>query len=184
MLLAIALLAVYVRFDVARGLTGVTSFLLAAGFALHTAAVWEYAATANRQLLEVRKAAIALPPGRRMFQLETNQNLRFLADPLLHSDGYVTLWSRGILLSNYEAAHYYFPVQLRPPYPQTLASFVSQLQSLDPTGREDRALVQKFLADDGPFLDVLLVRTADEGGRRLYNRPLAKFFGRVIIFGC
>ena len=66
------------------------------------------------------------------------------------------------MLSNYEAAHYYFPVKLRPEYPQTLVTLVSQLQELDPRQDADRARVRQFLAEHERDIDVLLVRTTDQ----------------------
>ncbi len=162
MLLSLTMLIVYVRFDVGRVLTVGTSLLVAAGFALHTAAIWDYAATANRELREVHDAAATIPPNQRIFQMGTSRNIRFQADPLLHSDAYVALWSGGILISNYEAAHYYFPVKLQPAYPQTLLSLVPELQSLDLTRNDDRVHVREFLSDHEQYIDVLLIRTLDK----------------------
>ena len=97
----------------------------------------------------------------RSFQIETAQRLRFQADPLLHADGYVALWSRGVCLSNYEAAHYYFPIQFRPPYPQTLVTRLADLQSVDLTREDASAHVREFVATNGPWIDVILLRTSD-----------------------
>jgi len=162
MLFSLTMLAIYVRFDVKRWLTIGTSILVALAFTLHLAEVWDYAGSAHRQLLEVREAAMSIPPGERIFQIGTQQDPRFKADVLAHSGGYAALWSRGILLSNYEAAHYYFPMLLRPGYPQTLVSLRGELQSLDLKRDADRALIQKFVSDHEQYIDVLLVRTTDE----------------------
>jgi hypothetical protein len=88
----------------------------------------------------------------------------------------VALWTRGVLLSNYEAAHYYFPVKLRPDYPPTLISSVSQLEELDPDREGDRILVQRFLTEHRSLIDVLLVQTADER----FVSFLQRAFGKVL----
>jgi hypothetical protein len=160
MLLSITMIIAYVRFDVGRVLTVGTSLLVAVGFAMHTAAIWDYAATANRQLLEVKSAAETIPPGQRIFQIRTKQSIRFRADSMRHSDGYVALWSRGILLSNYEAKHYYFPVKLQPAYPPMLCSLGTDLENLDPERAGDG--VRDLLSNCDQFIDVLVVRTVDE----------------------
>jgi hypothetical protein len=162
MLLSITLLVVYIRFDVGRALNVTTGLLVAVGFALHTAAIWEYASSASGQMLEVKKAAATIPPSQRIYEIGTIPISRFQADPLLHCDGNAALWSNGVLLSNYEAAHYYFPVKLRPEYPQSLVTLVPELQELDPKEEGDRVRIQKFLEDNNRYIDVLLVRTADE----------------------
>ena len=63
MLLALTLLVVYARFDAGRLLGVVTSLLVALGVSMHLAAVWDYTATANRQLTNVRQLATHVPPG-------------------------------------------------------------------------------------------------------------------------
>jgi hypothetical protein len=161
MLLSITLLVAYVRFDVNRFLTLATSLLIGLGFALHLAAIWDFTTFSDRQMRDVQMAAAKIPPGERIYQVGTPPRLRFEADPGLHRDAYAALWSRGVLMSNYEAAHYYFPVKLRPTYPQSLVTEVSQLQELDAKQAADRERLRKFLADHQASIDVLLVRTAD-----------------------
>jgi hypothetical protein len=176
MLCSLLLLLMFVRFDLPRWLNVLTSLFVAAALGLQTAAIWDFDATANRQLLEVQTAATSIPTGQRIFQMGTRQDSRFLADPLLHCDGYAGLWTGGIVLSNYEAAHYYFPVKLRPAYPQSLLTFLSELQTLDLDRDADRTRLQGFLREHQPYIDVLLVRTTD-------NRfaPLARpWFGEVL----
>ena len=65
MLLSLTLLVVYVRFDVSRRLTIVTSILVGVGFALHLAAICDYSASADRQIREVQTAAAAISPDQR-----------------------------------------------------------------------------------------------------------------------
>jgi hypothetical protein len=162
MLLSLTTLIMYVRFGVGRVLTFGTSLLVAVGFALHMAAVWDFTATANRQLLELKRAAATIPPGQRIYQMHTNLERRFRSDPLLHAEGYVALWSHGILLSNYEAGLYYFHVKLRPAYPQTLISHLLILENVDRQRDGDSVWLRKFLSDHEQFIDVLLVQTVDE----------------------
>jgi hypothetical protein len=160
-LFSLILLAVYVRFDVSRRLTIATSVLVGAGFALHLAAICDYARSADRQIREVQTAAATISPGRRIYQVGTLERLRFEADAGLHGDAYAALWSRGVLLSNYEAAFYYFPVKLRPDYPRSLVTQISQMQELDPNREADRDRLRKFLTDHERLIDVLLVRSSD-----------------------
>jgi hypothetical protein len=176
MLFSLSMLAVYVRFDVKRWLTIGTSALVALAFTLHLAEVWDYAGSAHRQLLEVREAARSIPPGERIFQIGTRQDPRFRADVLAHSDGYAALLSGGILLSNYEAAHYYFPVRLRPGYPQTLVSLLGELQTLDLQREADRVRLKEFVSNHERYIDVLLVRNADPDIVSLVRDP----FGEVL----
>ncbi len=161
MLLSLITLVVYVRFDGKRLLSVAAGVLIALTFALHAAAVWDYAATANRQLRETRKAVAAIPSGQRLYQIGTKRDLRFRADPLLHSDAYLALWSHGVLLSNYEAAHHYFPTKLKSPYPQSLVELVEKLQSVDLKQEGDRRLVQDFLSAQKESIDILIVQTSD-----------------------
>jgi hypothetical protein len=161
MLFSLTMLAVYVRFDVNRWLTIGTSLLLALAFTLHLAEVWDYAGSAHRQLLEVREAATSIPSGERIFQVGSQLNPRFKADVLAHSAGYAALSSQGIWLSNYEAAHYYFPVRLRPDYPQTLVSVLGELQTLDLRREADRVRLKEFVSDHERYIDVLFVLSSD-----------------------
>jgi hypothetical protein len=161
MLLSLTLLVVYVRFDVSRRLTIVTSLLVGVAFVLHLAAICDYAASADRQIREVQTAAAAISPDQRIYQIGTPERLRFEADAGLHGDAYAALWSHGVLLSNYEAAFYYFPVKLRPDYPRSLVTQISHMQELDPHQGVDRDRLRKFLSDHEPLIDVLLVRSAD-----------------------
>jgi hypothetical protein len=178
MLLSLTMLIVYARFDAGRVLTVATGLLVALGFAFHAAALWDYAATANRQLLETREAAASIPAGRRLYQIGTKPVPRFRADPVLHSDAYVALWSRGVLLSNYEAAHYYFPVKLRPTEPQSLVQLTEDLQSIDLRRSADYALVQGFLSTQKQHIDVLIVRTVDPDLISLAQRSFSEVLWR------
>jgi hypothetical protein len=115
MLISIILLVPYLRFDLSRKLTGLTALVLAAGLGLQVASVWEYAMASDRMLSPLSSAVASIPPGRRIFGfVPPKGDLKFVADPRTHADAYLALWSRGTLLSNYEACLYYFPVRFRP----------------------------------------------------------------------
>lgn len=161
MLFALILLAVYVRFDLSRRLSIAAGLLVAVGFALHLAALCDYAHAANRQIREVQTAAATISANQHIYQVGTLSRLRFEADAGLHGDAYAAVWSRGVLLSNYEAAFYYFPVKLRPDYPQSLVTQISQMQELDPNRQTDRDRLRKFLTEHERAIDVLLVRSGD-----------------------
>jgi hypothetical protein len=178
MLLSLTMLIVYVRFDAGRLVSIATGILIALGYAFHAAAVWDYAATANRQLLETREAAATIPAGGRLYQIGTKRDLRFRADPVLHSEAYVALWSRGILLSNYEAAHYYFPVKLRAADPQSLVQLTEELQCIDLKRSADQALVNDFLSTQKQYIDVLIVRTVDQDLISLAQRTFSEVLWR------
>jgi hypothetical protein len=128
---------------------------------LHLAAVCDYAAFADKQIRDVQQAAAVIAPDQRIDQVGTPERLRFEADPGLHGDAYAALWSRGVLLSNYEAAFYYFPVKLRPDYPRSLVTQISHLQELDPHREADCEHLRKFLSDHERLIDVLIVRAGD-----------------------
>jgi hypothetical protein len=176
MLLSLAILVGFVRFEGGRVFHMATGLLVGVAVALQAAAIWDYAATANRQLLEVRSSAATIPPGQRVFQINTLRHTRFQADPLVHADAYVALWTQGVLLSNYEAAHYYFPVKLRPNYPTTLISSLSKLEDPDPDNEGDRIFVRRFFTEHRALIDVLFVQTADEQ----FVSFLQSAFGKVL----
>jgi hypothetical protein len=177
MLLSLTVLIVYARFDTGR-ISTIAMGLVALGFAFHAVAVWDYAATANRQLLETREAAATIPAGRRLYQIGTKRDLRFRADSVLHSDAYVALLTGGVLLSNYEAAHYYFPVKLRDTDPQSLVQLTEQLQSIDLKRSADQALVHDFLSTHKQDIDVLIVRTVDRNLISLAQRSFDEVLWR------
>jgi hypothetical protein len=163
MLLSLVVLLVTARFDLCRPITTASRVLLVGGFALQAAAVWDFAATTNKGLGKLEQAARQIPPGQRIFKVGTkpNQIWRFRANPLRHADGYLAAWSGGILLSNYEAAHYYFPVKLRSDYPVSLIARLNTLELFDLREAHGEFSLPEFLGAHQKYIDVLVLWSAD-----------------------
>ena len=88
---------------------------LVAAVALQSAIVWDYATL-------FRRNGRADHPRRRCWSAETRRIVtllvksrgRFRANPLLHAENWLGVDTGNVVWNNYEALHYYFPVQFRP----------------------------------------------------------------------
>jgi hypothetical protein len=78
----------------------------------------EYATVGDE--IKAHSSLLVLDPGKKQPGLGVTSEI-FRVDPLRHAGSHIALRSNAILLTNYEAAHSYFPVQFRPthnPYHQ------------------------------------------------------------------
>jgi hypothetical protein len=82
--------------------------------ALQTVVVWDYALDAQAKVSQFVAAGPSLGRGQRTATLLTDVKTRFRPNALLHADGWLGVSEDAVLWSNYEARHYYFPVQFRP----------------------------------------------------------------------
>jgi hypothetical protein len=97
-----------------RGWLGRASAVaLAVTLAIQSAFLWEYAASASRNVGALMSAGPAVGRNQRVATLLAGIRGRFRANPLLHADNLLGVGTGNILWSNYETRHYYFPVQFR-----------------------------------------------------------------------
>ena len=131
---------------------------LVVALAVQTAFVWEYALHSDRIARTFERAAPAVGRGRRVATLLVGIQGRFRPNPLLHVDNLLGVEGRNILWSNYEARHYYFPVQFRPglAHPDP-AEFEAIALLDDPRDAEQRRMRWRDLVDrDRDAIDVVV----------------------------
>lgn len=87
--------------------------LLVVAVALQSAFVWDYALRSSRLAAEFLQARRHVGQGQRVGTLLLDLRGPYRANPLLHLDCLLGVGTGNILWSNYEAAHYYFPVHVR-----------------------------------------------------------------------
>ncbi len=90
-----------------------TGCLLAA-VGLQALTVWDYAIYSSRTVGQLVAARNLVGRCQKVAPLLTGIRSRFRANPLLHGESWLGIRTGNILLSNYEARYYYFPVQFRP----------------------------------------------------------------------
>ena len=81
---------------------------------VQSAFVWDYALTCRSTVGSLLKAAPAIGSDRRVGTLLVGIKGRFRANPILHADCLLGVGTANVIWNNYETAHYYFPVKLRP----------------------------------------------------------------------
>ncbi len=91
--------------------------MLAFALVVQSAFVWDYAFTCRDRVGALLRAAPAIGPGTKVGSLLIGIKGRFRSNPLLHADCLFGAGSDAVVWSNYETAHYYFPVKVRRPAP-------------------------------------------------------------------
>lgn len=112
-LLGLIALVPFFDFDDSQPLARLASVVLAVAALVQSAIVWDYAAYSNRAVSELVEARAAVGQGQRVGSLMLDLRSRYRANPLLHADCFLGIGTGSVIWSNYEAAHYYFPVQIR-----------------------------------------------------------------------
>jgi hypothetical protein len=113
-LLGLVALVPVVRFDPGGRVGRAGALVLLAGaLALQSAAVWDYARTADRTAGALMRAAPAVGHRQRVATRLTGIRFPFRANPLLHADAALGVGTGNVLWSDYEARLYYFPVRFR-----------------------------------------------------------------------
>jgi hypothetical protein len=152
---------------------------LAIALAVQSAFVWDYARRADRLVGEVMQAAPAVGTGQRVGTLWLELRQRFRPNPRLHVDNLLGIGTGNVIWNNYEAAHYYFPVQVRPdvPHPPPLA--FENLSLLDDPAYAGRRAQDwaALLQAHHPEIDVLIVWGRDATG--LLDPITARWFEPV-----
>jgi hypothetical protein len=91
-------------------------FLLAVivvAVSLQAAIVWDYAIYSNATAGQIIKAGKLVGRDQRVVTLLVSSRGRFRANPLLHAEDWLGVDTGNVIWNNYEAVHYYFPVQFR-----------------------------------------------------------------------
>jgi hypothetical protein len=116
------------------------SGLLVFALAVQSAFVWDYASDCRKAVGSLLKAGPAIGSGRRVGTLLVGIKGRFRANPLMHADCLFGVEAANVIWNNYETAHYYFPVKVRPGLDPPPAREFEQIALLDaPDEAEERA---------------------------------------------
>jgi hypothetical protein len=165
-LLGLAALVPALDLGTERPLGKFGSVALAVALALQSAFVWDYGVRSDRLVGQFLKARPLVGRNKRVGTLLLDLRQRYRANPLLHIDNLLGIGTGNVIWNNYEAAHYYFPVQARGnvPHPPPLAfERVSLLD--DPAFAARRsALWETLLAEHRDEIDVVVVWGEDASG--------------------
>jgi hypothetical protein len=132
--------------------------------AVQGAWVVDYALRSGRVAGPVLRAGADVPRGARLAALWLDLRGPHRANPLLHAEAMLGVEGDRIVWSNYETAHYYFPVQVRPdvPHPSPLAfeelSILDSPEDADRRAERSRALLEA----EADRVDVLVTNGRDE----------------------
>jgi hypothetical protein len=94
-----------------RGRLAACAFVVALG--AQSAYVWDYALTSERRVGELLSVHDAVGTGQRVGTLVIDLRGRLRPNMMLHADSLLGVGTGNVIWSNYEAAHYYFPVHFR-----------------------------------------------------------------------
>jgi hypothetical protein len=130
------------------------------GFALliQSAFVWDYAFECRDRLGQFAKAGPAIGSGKRIGTLLVGIKGRFRSNPMMHADCLFGVRADNVVWNNYETAHYYFPVKVRPGLDHPPALEFEQVAILDglyETSEKARRWEQ-LLDDHGKAIDVIV----------------------------
>jgi hypothetical protein len=159
---------------------------LVAALALQSAIVWDYGLYSDRTAGQIIRAGPIVGRDRRIVTLLVTTRARFRANPLLHAENWLGVDTGNVVWSNYEALHYYFPVQFRPeierPHPGDL-----ELVSIheDPRDKADRLRDwERILSRYADSIDVVMIWKADEELEAITRRwfELSERTGDVQIY--
>lgn len=159
-LIGLMALASVIVLDLSRAAGKLASGLLVAALLLQSLSVWDYARESDRRVSPFLRVGPAIGRGQRVGTLLVNIRGKFRANPVLHADNLAGLGTTGhVVWSNYETAHYYFPVQVRPGLPHPPAEAFEAIAIRDaPADATARASAWKALLDaHHDEIDVLLV---------------------------
>ncbi len=158
----------------------IATALLGVALAVQSAVVWDYALRADRQVRPYLAAKPYVGRGQRVGSLALGLSRRYRANPLLHLDCLLGVGNGNVIWGNYEAAFYYFPVQIRPevPHPPILTFEAISIRD-DPADAPQRAARWRRLLDaHHDQIDVLLIQGSDPR----IDRINARWFHPVPVF--
>ncbi len=156
-LLGLAALVPWLDLSGRRSAT-VAAGMLGFALAVQSAFVWDYALTCRSSVGSLLKAGPAIGSGKRVGTLLVGIKGRFRANPILHADCLLGVGPDNVIWNNYETAHYYFPVKIRPgvEHPPVLA--FEQIALLDGAGEaaERAGRWADLLDEHDESIDVIL----------------------------
>lgn len=136
---------------------------LGVAVAVQSSFVWDYARASDRRAGEFLEVEPHVGRGVRLGTLLLELRGAYRVNPLLHLDAMLGVGTGNIVWTNYETAHYYFPVQVRPgvPHPPVLA--FEDVSILDDPRDADRraAMWARLLEAHHGEVDVLVTRGRD-----------------------
>jgi hypothetical protein len=142
-------------------------FLLAAiavAVALQSVIVWDYALYCDATAGQIIRAGNSIGRNKRIVTLLVSSHGRFRTNPLLHAENWLGVGTDNVVWSNYEALHYYFPVQFRPeierPHPGDLELISIHEDPKDKATRL-RDWEEKILRPHQKSIDVVLFWKSD-----------------------
>jgi hypothetical protein len=152
--------------------------------AVQSAIVWDYAQTSERTAGTLCRASRFIGKHKRIGTLLTGIRTPFRANPLLHADCSLGIGTGNIVWANYEARHYYFPIQVRRnvPHPDPYEFEAVALAGDHPD--EARTLRWRELLEHyESIIDTLVVwgddPALDEVNARWFERVASE--GRVVV---
>jgi hypothetical protein len=125
--------------------------------------VWDYAVTSRARVGELLAVKRYVATRNGVGTLVIDLRDRFRANPMLHADCLLGVGTGNIIWSNYEAAHYYFPVHFRPNAPHPPQHEFEELSKMDdPADAEKRRRRWRELLEDNLVLiDRLVIVGSD-----------------------
>ena len=157
-LLGLVALVPWLDLGAGRWSTRVGSAMLGFALLVQSAFVWDYAIDCRDRLGRFAKAGPAIGPGKRVGTLLVGIKGRFRSNPILHADCQFGAKADDVVWSNYETAHYYFPVKVRPGLDHPPAPDFERVALLDGPGEgPERARRWEELIDaHGGAIDVIV----------------------------
>ena len=157
-LLGLVALVPWLDLAVDRWSGRLASGLLVVALVVQSAFVWDYALDCRDRLGPFAKAAPAIGSNKRVGTLLVGIKGRFRANPMLHADCLFGVVADHVIWNNYETAHYYFPVKVRPGLDHPNALAFERVALLDGSGEtaERAQLWEKLLDEHGDAIDVIV----------------------------
>jgi hypothetical protein len=125
--------------------------------------VWDYALYANRVVGAFWKAEPHVGRRQRLGSLMLDLRGPYRVNPLLHIDTMLGVGTGNVVWSNYESAHYYFPVQVRPGLHNPPVGAFEDI-SIDDSPQDAARRAShwsELLEQYHPQIDVLVIRGRD-----------------------
>ena len=159
---------------------------LVVAVSLQSAIVWDFGLYSERTAGQIIRAGPLVGRDQRIVTLLVKSQDRFRANPLLHAENWLGVDTGNVIWNNYEALHYYFPVQFRPEIKRPHAGDLERASLHEgPKLKEDRKDEwEKILSDHAGSIDVILIWKRDEELEAITKRwfDLSERTGDVQIY--
>ena len=156
---------------------------------LQAAIVWDYALYSDATAGQMIRAGKLVGRDQRIITLLVSSKGRFRANPLLHAENWLGVDTGNVVWNNYEARHYYFPVQFRPEIQRPDSGMLEWISIHDdPNDKKDRAARlrdwEELLSSHARLVDVVLFWKSDRELEAITKRwfDLEQQTGDVRIF--